>query len=257
MKTIIARNFLNLTTTVKWSNYLTRFGTRWPQYRLLFSSLVSRCSQSVARIKTMIRPALAGRDHVSRALTAMALSITVNLRVYLGWCLVGISPAAACVHMWMDRSVKIDGWYHENYFHLFMLLGPYLFCLCVLLGIYLIIPPAKEKSIKVFKRTLRWQTNRLMSYPIGFVIGKLIWLTMTTSNEDYWSLPGASIFIVGFALAYLTLTQLDYWTWRKFHAFDGIVSTLEGLYNSTIDSKEKIELAKPYMKELKEFNSKY
>jgi hypothetical protein len=259
----LTKNFLivnQFTTTLKlWESYRTKLGMCWLQFRSFFSSLVSRFLSLVARSKKLIhRHVHAGRDHVSPALTAMALSITVNLRTYLGWCLVGVSPAAACVHMWFDRNEKIADWYHESYFHLFMLLGPYLFCLVVFIGIYLVIPPAKEKTIKVFKRTLHYQTTRLMAYPIGFAIGKIIWFIQTTSNEQYWDLPTVSIFAVGLALAYLTITQIDYWTWKKFHAFDGIVSSLNGLYDSPyIENRDKIELAKPYMKELKEFHSKY
>jgi hypothetical protein len=244
---------------LKWRSYQRKCVTCWLLFQQYYSLLASRCLRSVARIHKATSLAHAVREvHVSPVLTAMALSITVNLRTYLGWCLVGVSPAAACVHMWFDRNEKIEGWYHESYFHLFMLLGPYLFCLVVLLGVYLIIPEQKENTIKVFKKSLRYQTTRLMAYPIGFCVGKLIWFYYTTSNEQYWNLPTLSFFAVGLAVAYLTLTQLDYWTWKKFHAFDGIVKSLEGLYNSPhLDSQTKIEKGKPYWKELREFHSKY
>lgn len=186
----------------------------------------------------------------------MVKSRLLNGRIFIVLTLFGFSPFAACLHMLFDRKQVVAGWYHGNYFHLLNLLGPYLFFLVVLIGICLLIPP-KQKTFKVFKKSLDIQLSRIMFIPIGITIAKLIWLYNTKSNEDFWSIPNWSYFGVGLFVGYISYLLIEWLTWRKYHAFDGLVASILGLYEIDISEEIRREKVKPLLKELREFHSKY
>jgi len=145
----------------------------------------------------------------------------------------------------------------ENWFHYFNLIGPYLWGLWVLFGVALLIPPF-PKTFKAFKYSLKVQITRMLSIPIGIAIAKIVWLSMISSNDDMWSLPKIGFFTFSVIIGYALYRTIEYFTWRKFHAFDGIIASLEGLYKSEhIEEKEKRKIAEPLWKELKEFHSIY
>jgi hypothetical protein len=208
---------------------------------------------------TILRLALVNKVHAFLALTkALALSTTSSGRIYAGLLLIVTSPLAACIHMMFDKSDSVS-WlveYHQNYFHLFNLIGPWLFTLVVCFGLFLILPRV-VKTWKVFKYTLQVQLTRILSIPIGFVSGKVVWLVQTTSNEDYWSLPGWSYTVVGVSVGYMIIRSMDYFIWKQFHALDALLDSLVGLHQIDIPAEALREKAAPIIQELKQFHSRY
>lgn len=238
------------------SNHWLRTGVSdWPslfsfsEHLLPLSFLVRRMNLNRSVLVSKVRAFLA-------TIQAVMESRLLNGRIYLALVIFCASPFAACIHMGFNRKADDIGGYHVNYFHLFNLLGPYFFCLVVLLGVCLLIPP-KQKTFKVFKRSLNIQISRIMFLPIGFTISKLIWLYNTKSNEDFWSVPGWSYVMVGTFAGYISYLLIEWFTWRKYHAFDGIIASIEGLYQIDLPEDVRMAKVKPLLKELKEFHSKY
>lgn len=239
----------------KLSHWLKTGLSDWPSL-LSSSELLLPLSLLVKRM-SLNRSVLVSKAHAFLAtIQGVMESRLLNGRIFIALTIFCASPLAACVHMLFDRKVNNPEWYHGNYFHLFNLLGPYLFCLVVLIGICLLIPP-KQKTFKVFKRSLDVQLSRIMSIPIGLTIAKLIWLYQTKSNEDFWSIPNWSYFMVGVFVGYVSYLLIEWLTWRKYHAFDGLLATIEGLYEIDLPDDVRREKVKPLLKELREFHSKY
>lgn len=259
MKTHIETHFFDYIINKplqQWKNFQERLGLSWQSFRSFFLSVAASFGLVNLTKKLNLKGAPVHKAHVSHVLQALALSVTTNIRTYVGWFLVGVSPLAACIYLLFDRSVKIEGWYHENYFYMFMLLGPYLFFFVALTGIYMMIP-VKLKTIKVYKWSILIQMTRVMSYPIGFCITKILWFIQTESNAEYWEFPTWHYCLVGLVFAYLTTFVIDYCTWRKFHALDGLIATANGLDKKEIPSEIRREHLPQYIKELVEFDSKY
>lgn len=204
------------------------------------TALVSKVVASLVTVKSLLKTRL------------------LNDRIFLALVLFGAAPFAACIHLFFNRKEVVPQLadYHENYFHLFNLLGPYLFCLVVLTGVSLLIP-RKERTFKIFKRPLQVQLNRIIAIPFAFTISKLIWLYQTKSNEDFWSLPHWTYVAWSLLIGYVYYLLIEWLTWRKYHAFDGLLATLEGLYKIDLPEEVRREKALPLIKELKQFNSKY
>jgi hypothetical protein len=235
-------------------------GTVLPECCWRWLSSQSQFSFKAALMSTTIlRPVLASKAHAFLALMkALALSSTSSGRIYVGLLLIVTSPLAACIHLLFDRSETVS-WlaeYHQNYFHLFNVIGAWLFALVVCFGLFLILPPV-VKTWKVFKYTLQVQVTRILSIPIGFVMGKIVWLVQTTSNEDYWSLPGWSYTIVGLGVGYMIIRSMDYFIWKQFHALDALLDSLAGLHQIDLPAEVLREKAAPLIQEIKQFHSRY
>jgi hypothetical protein len=230
----------------------------WPS---LFSSSEYLLPLSLVVKKTTL--SLKSSALASQAV-AIPAAVTANLkawclhgRIYLAMLLFCASPLGFTIHTHFDRKV-IYPWmgFIENWFHLFNMIGPYIFCLLISTGFCLMIPP-KQKTFKVFKWGLNVTLTRIAYIPIGVTIAKICWLCMTSSNEDFWAIPNYSFFIVGLMVGYIMYRIIEYMTWRKYHAFDGLVASIEGLYQIDIDEDLRREKIKPLLQELKEFHLKY
>ena len=261
MKTsLIARNFLVVHKLKplweKLSDFLKTGGYALVSYLLAVPSLTVCCLRDVltSMMTLRVRAGLAG---ASRAWTAMA-NCTINNRIYAGLILVSIvAPLSSCIHMLFDKDSQIEGWYYFSYFYLYLVLGPYFFCLCIIAAAFLWIPP-KTKRIKVSQRSIKFQLTRILSIPFGLIVGKIIWLLQVTSNGEFHQLPSLLSLAAGIAIGYVAIRILDYLVWRQEHAMNALIDSLEGLYNlPNIDHVQRTELAKPYWKELREFHSKY
>lgn len=260
MKTILFKH--NKQQLLKWrslKNYLDAGRRDWPS---LFSSSepIAQFMLLVQRSKLSLKNyALANKVAAFLAtIQGLLKSTLLNDRIYSALVIFCFSPLAACIHMRFNRKEVVPGLadYHENYFHLFNLLGPYIFCLVVLIGSCLLIPK-RTKTFKVFKHSLNVQLSRIMFIPIGYTIAKLIWLYYTKSNEDFWSIPNWSYFAVGLFVGYIIYLLIEWLMWRKYHAFDGIIASIEGLYKIELPEEIRREKVLPLIKELKEFSTKY
>jgi hypothetical protein len=181
MKALTRNHFFNLKPLQSlWVNLL-RAATRGSEFWYL--------DHSWHGMSMLVQPIRVHADRVRfaglSALQALALSSTANYRIFAGLIFVGIvTPLASCTYQLFDFKERVEGWYHLNSFHLFMLLGPYLSGLALTIGVFLLFPKGVKRAYTLL-------------IPAGYFVGKLIWLYQTSSNEEYWMVPSFSFFAVG------------------------------------------------------------
>lgn len=258
--TLKTRNFLINNHIRKWKQsnaFSVRLGCVLSSCLSAASFLGAFCLR-VARISTMIHRVLAGLARAIPASIPMAKSTITNNRIYAGLFMVSIvAPLSACVHMFLDKDAEIVGWYYFSNFYLYLVLGPYFFCLSIITAAFLWIPPA-SKRIKFSRKGISFQLTRLLSIPFGLITGKIIWLFQVTSHEEFHRLPSLLSVCGGLVIGYAVIRLLDYLVWRQEHVMNALIDSLEGLYNiPSMDNQKRNELAKPYWQELRKFHSKY
>lgn len=194
------------------------------------------------------------------SIKALVKSAIINNRVYVGLILVVIvAPFSTCIHMLpgMKDLVSKD-WFYQCYYNLYLVLGPYFFCVCIVIAAFLWIPPV-NKRIKFSRKSISFQLTRALSIPLGLVIGKIIWLTfLCDSNDDFERLGHWSVFAGGIVIGYATILVLDYLVWRQEHVMNAHIDSLQGVYSiKDLDHETRDKMAAPYWNELRQFNSKY
>ena len=186
---------------------------------------------------------------VAAGLAALPLTISsqVNRRIYVGLGLMGVvAPLSSCFYMVFDRMAFDETWYHANYFHFFLLLGPSFFILFCLMGTFLLFP---QGSMRAY----------LLAIPAGFTIGKILWLALVTSNHEFYRVVPQSFLLHGISISLVLFITLDWFTWRKFHREDAFEARLDSLATNADhfeDAKFK-SMFKSVWREKKEFQSKY
>lgn len=222
-------------------------------------SLGAYFSSGARMIWAGIRVHAAQVPHAFLAWIKALANCAINNRIYAGLGLVVIvAPVSACIHMLpgMKELVSQD-WFYKNYYNLYLVLGPYFFCLCIVMTAFLWIPPT-VKRIKFSKKALSFQITRALSIPFGLIVGKIVWLIFCDSNEDFELLGNPLFFLGGVIISYIAFRVLEYSVWRQEHAMNAIINSLEGLYNTPgFTEEQRRELSAPYWKELREFHSKY
>lgn len=174
-------------------------------------SLLVRKSRSLSYV-------LVDKARVFLAQMNLAISSINNARVFIGLGLIGVvTPLAACLYLLFDRSVVVEGWYHQNMFYLFMLLGPYLSYIVGTIGVFLLFPHGVKRAYS-------------LTLPLGLFIAKTIWLIQTTSNAEYWQLPTWSFVATGLLIAFVLLICLDWLVWVKCHREDSFKARFESIY---------------------------
>lgn len=205
------------------------------------SSWVARMTKS---LRSMIVRAL--KDQLV-GLRALVMTSTANGRIFLGLGLMGVvAPLAGCAYMIFNRTEYVAGWYHVNYFHLFYLLGPHLFELVCLMGVFFLFPQGSKRAY-------------LIAIPYGYVLAKVCWLCQVNSNPELWQLVPASFILGGMAISVVMLKIMNWLTWRQFHVVDSFDKRLDGIYQIAGDiPAEKVKSMFLETWRLKrEFNSKY
>lgn len=175
----------------------------------------------------LVRNRLTSRlAHVAKdlraGLHALLLSILtrINARILwgLGWMGV-VAPLAACCYMLMDQRAVVEGWYHVNYFHLFLVLAPSLFVLASLVGVWFLFPYRSARGY-------------MLAVPGGYTIGKILWLIQCTSNADFYSIVPTSFVLLGGLISIVLFLSLDWLTHRAFHREAAFESRMDGLIAS-------------------------
>lgn len=86
-------------------------------------------------------------------------------------------------------ETKIKDYYYSNYRYLFMCLGPYLYAVFTVIGVYMtLVPEGAKKS---------W----LVSIPLGLPIIKILWLLQVKNSMQFHQIPTLAYIIYGFVVA--------------------------------------------------------
>lgn len=265
MKTIFSTH--NNQSLHKWKNlneFLVKLGLALSSYWLAAPSLmVCYFGAAWSKMNLFLRTI---RAHVVRVQPVTRASMhlpvrsgIVNNRVYVGLVLVIIvAPLSACIHMLPNmKEVVSEEWFYKCWYNLYLVLGPYFFCLCIVIAAFLWIPPSAHR-IKFTKKDLSFQLTRALCIPFGYIIGKIVWLICCDNNEDFERLGHPLFFLGGIIIGYITFLFLEYLVWKQEHVMNALCDSLEGLYKiQDLDCNTRESMAAPYWKELRQFNSKY
>jgi hypothetical protein len=215
-----------------------------PLQSLSVLQFYSHVRTNISNLSMRIVPVL----RVPRAgLVALFLTSVTNIRIFWGIGLMGVvAPLAACVYMVFDRTDYVQGWYHVNNFHLFHILCPWLFVLACILGLFLMFKITEKRRYTA-------------AIPAGYVIGKIIWLINTGSNEEYWKFVPWQFLLSGLLVAVVTMALMDYLTYRHFHGKDSLTRRFETIYNASdkLPADQIVSMFKKNFEEYKSFESKY
>lgn len=181
------------------------------------------------------------------ALALLTLS-QANRRILIGVGFMGVvAPLSACLYMLFDWRVdKVAGWYHDNYFHFFLLLAPYFCLMFCLIGVWFLFPYRSKRAYA-------------LTIPAGVTMGKILWLSLVTSNTEFYSFVPASFIFYGGLISVFLFISLDWLSHRKFHredAFKARMNKLCELADDFEDSKFK-SMVKNVWREEKQFLKQY
>lgn len=186
---------------------------------------------------------------VLAGLNALLLSILsqINRRIFVGLGMMGVvAPLSGCMYLIFDRGDYVQNWYHVNYFHLFLILGPSLFVLSCLVGVWFMFP---YRSARAYS----------LAIPGGFTIGKILWLIQCTSNADFYSIVPSSFILIGALVSMFLFTASDWLVHNVFHRQDAFERRIGTLYNglNVLDGETFKTAFKKYVEEKKAFNKQF
>ena len=189
--------------------------------------------------------------HVGRELNvglhALADSATVNKRLFVGLVLIGImAPLAGCFYLLFDKTDSVEGWYYVNNFYLLLVLGPSFKEIVVFVGVYHLFPKDSKRAY-------------LLSIPMGFSIGKILWLLTITSNDQFHSITPFDFVFTGVVISAGLFFSIDWLIWRWSHRAMAFDARLKLIYQNADEfSHEKvISMFKTTMREKLEFPKQY
>jgi hypothetical protein len=191
-------------------------------WKSLESGSWKRSSTWTGMIQTSAHVALAP---VAQKMQTIYDSRRVNKRIILGLFLCCVlAPLADNIYAmpimgkWFDawnKDYKVEGWYYDNFFFLFLCIGPYLDGLFTILGLYLIF--------------IQHETRRayLFVFPLGLKFAKIVWLLMVKSHPEFHHIPMLVYYSYGFTVAFFIIFISDYLAWRKYHRADAHEARME------------------------------
>jgi len=200
------------------------------------------------KIKRLLVPV--GPAGVSLAALLSALNSRINNRILFGFGLIGVlAPVAGSCFVWFDKKAISTGWvsvYYTNYFYLLLVLAPFLKSVLEIIGVFFLFPKGVKRSL-------------LLSLPLGFTLGKIIWLCTVQNNDQFHTVEPWQISAVGVALGLCLLISADFFTWRKFHREDAFDARLKGIVqvNDHLDNEKLGAMIRNAIRQEKEFQKEF
>jgi hypothetical protein len=186
---------------------------------------------------------------VATGLHAVVLSTVANKRLYVGFGFMGIvAPLAGCMHLLFNKTVIDVEWYHLNNFYLLLLLGPFITGVFICIGVYHLFPNGSKRAYA-------------LALPMGYLIGKIIWLYQIESNEEFEQITPLNVVLVGVLISVIIFFLSEWLAWRWAHrtrAFDARLDSLDNIVDeeSISDAKFRSMFRQVY-KEKKAFPKQF
>jgi len=177
-----------------------------------------------------LRNLVAAGKVAATGLHAVVLATSANKRLYVGLGFMGIvAPLAGCMHLLFNKTIIDTTWYHLNNFYLLLLLGPFITGVFICIGVYHLFPTGSKRAYA-------------LALPMGYLIGKMIWLYQIQSNEEFYQIAPLSVILVGILLSVIILFLSDWLAWRWAHrtrAFDARLDSLDNIVDEESISDAK------------------
>lgn len=167
-------------------------------------------SQSLpGRVLHAIRGFLAGLRAISRTLEG-------NLRIYLGlWLMLVVAPISGVVYQFMPTA-KDFTWFYHSWYTFFYMIGPELFLLFTLIGIFFLFPSNSRRAY-------------FLAIPLGQTLAQLFTLVVAQSNNDIHATVPLRLVVEMTVCALPVLFLFNYLMDRQYHKLDGIKARIDGL----------------------------
>lgn len=179
---------------------------------------------------------------VRAGLNAFGKTSEANTRLYFGLGVLIAAPLLSVVYLVFPEHGGDRAWYHFNYYHLFYLIGPELFLLFTLSGIFFLFPTNSRRAY-------------FLVIPMGQTLAKLfIFITATSNNEIHAIVPVRLIIEMAVCMAPI-LFSFNYLMDRQFHKLDGIKARIDGL--RSLMKSEYSALMESEQKKLKDFQKQF
>lgn len=165
-----------------------------------------------------LRTLAAAGKVVLAGLHALVLSTSANKRLYAGLMFVGLAPLSGFICKLFNITDVVEGWYHVNAYYLFFVLGPFIVIVFTCIGVYHLFP---VKSKRAF----------ILAIPMGFAVGKIIWLIRATNNDQFHEITPIHLILVGILISVVVLLCTEWLAWRWAHRTRAFDSRLDSLDN--------------------------
>lgn len=145
----------------------------------------------------------------------------VNNRMIAGIACVGFATFSDIFYTVFDKNAKLS-WmpYYENWFFLFLCIGPYFQSIFNALAAYLVFVNTRTK--RVYFLSLLWLGS----------VAKIIWLLIADSHESFLSVPQILVYFYVLCFLLFAVFIADYLAWRKYHRADALEARLDSLSNA-------------------------
>jgi hypothetical protein len=156
-------------------------------------------------------------------LHALILATAANKRLYVGFGFIGIvAPLVGCSYLLFDRTIVDVEWYHLNNFYLLLLLGPFITGVFICIGVYLLFPNGSKRAYA-------------LALPMGYLIGKIIWLYRIESNEEFYQIAPVNVILVGILISTVIMFLSEWLAWRWSHRIRAFACRRDSLDNIVDD----------------------
>lgn len=185
-------------------------------------SLILRLRQLLALIGQVVEAAILKAQVYIR-------TRKLNGRVMAGIFLVGcLAPIADVFYTWdwleqfkvWNHQTKITGWYYDNFFYLFLCLGPYMDKIFTVVGMYLILVQAHTKR--------SWLTI----IPVALAVARIILLMLADDDLDFHRGHTAVYVVIGLIISTTFWLIADYLAYRYNHKYLNHKSTMNNITNN-------------------------
>jgi len=213
--------------------------------------------------KSWVRKNVVSLDAVVGLFVTSGKTLGVNSRLYCGLILLlVVAPLTNCLYLLFDSSIgfplseevivgykaglPVEGsWYYVNWHYFLSGIGPHLFSITSLVGIFLMFPVRNVSSYSI-------------AIPLGFEVGKVIWLSTVMSDAEFNQIVPSSFLLLGALISFVVMLSARFWMDRKFHKYDGICARILGLINAPgIDPSMRSKYIDQELKNLRDFQSKF
>jgi hypothetical protein len=245
MKTLTTRIFLSIHNKFNLQPLCENIGRN---LLFLFSGQLLP-GEFISTLLNHLRILAAAVKGVQAGLHALVLSATANKRLYVGFGFIGIvAPLVGCSYLLFDRTVVDVEWYHQNNFYLLLLLGPFITGVFICIGVYHLFPNGSKRAYT-------------LALPMGYLIGKIIWLYQIESNEEFYQITPVNIILVGVLISTVIMFLSEWLTWRWSHRIRAFACRRDSLDNivddeDISDAKFRSMFRQVY-REKKEFHKQY
>lgn len=194
---------------------------------------------------SIIKPLKTAVSQVARAFRATSNTLRVNHRLYLAIVfMLVLAPLANVGYQLFDPSVRGSFLYYENAYYLLFILSPWMSLVLFCSGIFLLFPAGSRRA---------W----FIAIPLISAFFKIIWLTTVSSNAEFHQVVPLYFLLPAASVAFVWLFLLDWLMARKYHGIDALVARMDGLFQTNMDPKDKLQYLRKTWIELKNFNKQF